>query len=72
MAPSQQSQKNRQNFYELALLLADGQARSNEQRSWSDFIDSLSHICDQFAYSIHPKEKPHRGALQSRYVSYRI
>ena len=72
MTQSQDSQKNRQNFYELALLLADGQARTDKTDSWSDFIDNLSQICDQFAYSIHPKEKPHRGALQSRYRSYRM
>lgn len=72
MTPSQDSQKNRQNFYELALLLADGQARKDETYSWSDFIDNLSQICDQFAYNIHPKEKPRRGALQSRYHTYRM
>ena len=72
MMRSQDSQRDRQNFYELALLLADGQARKDKAYSWSDFIDNLSQICDQFAYSIHPKEKPHRGALQSRYHSYRI
>ena len=72
MTPSQDSQKNRQNFYELALLLADGQARKDKTYSWSDFIDNLSQICDQFAYSIHPKEKPHRGMLQSRYRPYRM
>lgn len=72
MAKNQSSQKNSQNFYELALLLADGQVRKDNIYYWSDFIDNLSQICDQFAYSIHPKEKPHRGALQSRYRSYRI
>ena len=72
MTPSQDSQKNRQNFYELALLLADGQARKDKIYSWSDFIDNLSQICDQFAYSIHPKEKPHRDVLQSRYRPYRM
>ena len=36
------------------------------------FIDNLSQICDEFAYSIHPKEKPHRSALQSRYRTYRM
>ena len=71
MTQAQESQKDRQNFYELALLLADGQARTDKTYSWSDFIDNLSQICDQFAYSVHPKEKPHRGALQSRYQSYR-
>jgi hypothetical protein len=69
---SQEAQKNRQDFYELALLLADGQARKDKAYSWSDFIDNLSQICDEFAYSIHPKEKPHRGALPSRYRSYRM
>ena len=72
MTQNQDSQKNRQNFYELALLLADGQARKDKTYNWSDFIDNLSQICDQFAYSIHPKEKPLRGALQSRYRAYRM
>ena len=69
---SQDSQKNRQNFYELALLLADGQAPKDNKNYWSDFIDNLSQICDEFAYSIHPKEKPRLGALQSRYRSYQV
>ena len=72
MTQNQDPQKNRQNFYELALLLADGQARNDEKYSWSDFIDNLSQICDQFAYSVHPKEKPHRVGLQSRYRPYRM
>ena len=72
MTQVQDSQKNRQNFYELALLLADAQARKDKTHSWSDFIDNLSQICDEFASSIHPKEKPHRGALRSRYRSYRM
>lgn len=72
MTQVQDSQMNRQNFYELALLLADAQARKNKTYSWSDFIDNLSQICDDFAYSVHPKEKPRRGALQSRYRSYRM
>ena len=72
MTQVQDSQKNRQNFYELALLLADAQARKDKTYSWSDFIDNLSQICDEFAYSAHPKEKPHRDALRSRYRSYRV
>ena len=72
MKQSQDAQKNRQNFYELALLLADGQTRKDKTYSWSDFIDNLSQICDEFADSIHPKEKPHREALRSRYLSYRM
>ena len=72
MTQVQGPQQNRQDFYELALLLADGQARKDTAYSWSDFIDNLSQICDEFAYSIHPKEKPHRGALQSRYRTYRM
>ena len=72
MIHSQDVQKNRQNFYELALLLADAQARKDKTYSWSDFVDNLSQICDEFAYSIHPKEKPNRGALDSRYRSYRL
>ena len=72
MTQGQDAQKNHQNFYELALLLADGRVRKDEQYSWSDFIDNLSQICDQFAYSIHPKEKPLRGTSQSRYRSYRM
>ena len=72
MMKSQDSQENRQNFYELSLLLADAQARKDETYSWSDFIDNLSQICDEFAYSIHPKEKPRLGPLRSRYRSYRI
>ena len=72
MTSNQDSQNNRQNFYEIALLLADGQARKDKTHSWSDFIDNLSQICDQFAYSIHPKEKPRRGALPSRYRPYRM
>ncbi len=72
MTHSQDAQKNRQNFYEFALLLADAQARKDKTYSWSDFIDNLSQICDDFAYSVHPKEKPHRGMSQSRYRSYRM
>ena len=72
MTQGQDSQKNRQNFYELALLLADAQARKHKTYSWSDFIDNLSQICDEFAYGIHPKEKPRRDALQSRYGAYRM
>ena len=72
MTHSQDGQTNRQDFYELALLLADGQARKDKTYSWSDFIDNLSQICDDFAYSVHPKEKPHRGMSQSRYRSYRM
>ena len=72
MMKNRDLQRNSQNFYELALLLADGQVRKDEQYSWSDFIDNLSQICDQFAYSIHPKEKPHRDALHPRYRSYRM
>ena len=72
MTQVQDSQMNRQNFYELALLLADAQARKNKTYSWSDFIDNLSQICDEFAYSVHPKEKPRRGTLQSGYRSYRM
>jgi len=40
--------KHQTNFYELALLLADGQARKNKHY-WPDFIDNLSRICDNFA-----------------------
>ncbi len=52
--------KNHPNFYELALLLADGQSRSNSGAlcppdRWERFIDNLSRICDQFANSISPK-----------------
>ena len=72
MTQGQNSQKNHQNFYELALLLADAQARKDKTYSWSDFIDNLSQICDEFAYSVHPKEKPRRGVLQSRYQTYRM
>ncbi len=72
MRQNQDSQKDRQNFYELALILADGQARKDDQHYWSDFIDNLSQICDEFAYSIHPKEKPRRVELPSRYRSYRM
>ncbi len=72
MTQGQDSQKNHQNFYELALLLADAQARKDKIYSWSDFIDNLSQICDEFAYSVHPKEKPRRGVLQSRYQTYRM
>lgn len=57
MAKSQDTQKNSDNFYELALLLADRQARKDNKYYWSDLIDNLSQICDQFAYSIHRKEK---------------
>ena len=72
MMQNQNTQRDSQNFYELALLLADGQARKDKTYSWSDFIDNLSQICDDFAYSVHPKEKPRRGALQSRYRTYRM
>ena len=72
MTQGQDAQKNHQNFYELALLLADAQARKDKIYSWSDFIDNLSQICDEFAYSVHPKEKPRRGVLQSRYQTYRM
>ncbi len=66
------SQKNRLNFYELALLLADGQVRTGKEYSWTNFIDNLSHICDEFAFNIHPKEKPHLASLQSRCRPYRV
>ena len=72
MRQNQDPQKDRQNFYELALLLADGQARKDKTYSWSDFIDNLSQICDEFAYSVHPKEKPRHVGMQSRYRSYRM
>ena len=72
MRQNQDSQKDRQNFYELALILADGQARKDNEYYWSDFIDNLSQICDEFAYSIHPKEKPRSVGLQSRYSAYRM
>lgn len=50
---------NRPNFYELALLMADGQARhpENGDTSWESFIDNLSRIADEFATQIHTKEK---------------
>ena len=72
MKQNQDSQKDRQNLYELALLLAAGQARKDNKYNWSDFIDNLSQICDEFAYSIHPKEKPRRVGLQPRYRSYQM
>ena len=58
MAKSQGVQKNSDNFYDLALLLADRKARKDNKYYWSDLIDNLPQICNQFAYSIHCKEKP--------------
>ena len=60
------SQTPKRNFYELALLLADGQSRQSEYR-WGSFIDHLSRICDEFASHIHPKEKPRSVSWQSHY-----
>jgi hypothetical protein len=51
------SQRDYPNFYELALLLADGQSRASESR-WESFIDNLSRICDEFASQLASKEKP--------------
>ena len=63
---SKHLQKKRPNFHELALLLADGQSQNeNEDKRWANFIDNLSRICDEFASSIHPKEKPWSFSLQS-------
>ncbi len=62
-------QTPKRNFYELALLLADGQSRHSEYR-WGSFIDHLSRICDEFASHIHPKEKPRSVSWQSHYRSY--
>ena len=52
------------NLYELALLLADAQTRVQKEYRWEDFIDNLARICDEFAYSVHPKEKPRFPAFQ--------
>lgn len=57
------------NFYELALLLADGQSRHSENR-WGSFIDNLSRICDEFATQIARKEKLGLAALESMYRNY--
>ena len=62
-------QKSHINFYEIALLLADGQSRNSEER-WSRFIDNLSRICDELAVNVHPKEKPRRALWHSPYRSY--
>jgi hypothetical protein len=72
MTADKYHRKNRLNFYELALLLADGEARADKEYSWTNFIDNLSRICDEFASNIHPKEKPRFASLQPRYRFYRI
>ncbi|MBP96543.1 hypothetical protein CMK18_11375 [Candidatus Poribacteria bacterium] len=42
--------KSTTNLYELALILANGQSRSDEN-SASSFVNNLSRICDGFAES---------------------
>ena len=42
--------KSTTNLYELALILANGQSRSDEN-SDSSFVNNLSRICDGFAES---------------------
>ena len=42
--------KSTRNLYELALILANGQSRSDEN-SDSSFVNNLSRICDGFAES---------------------
>ena len=42
--------KSTTNVYELALILANGQSRSDEN-SDSSFVNNLSRICDGFAES---------------------
>jgi hypothetical protein len=63
--------KNHPNFYELALILADGQARNNEngETDWESFIDNLARISNEFATQVHTKEKPWSRTLQSDYDS---
>ena len=58
-------------FYQLALTLADGQARNsaNGETDWESFINNLSRISDKFATQVHTKEKPWSQALQSNYGS---
>ena len=58
--------KNHPNFYEMALLLADGQSHQSEDR-WGSFIDNLSRICNEFAYHISPKEKRCLASWQPQY-----
>lgn len=47
------TEKSRQDFYDLALLLAHGQSHDSEDQ-WGDFIDHLSRICDEFAKQTDP------------------
>ena len=63
--------KNYPNFYELALILADGQARNsgNGETDWESFIDNRSRISDEFATQVHTKEKPWSQTLKSDYGS---
>ena len=42
--------KSTTNLYELALILANGQSRSDENGD-SSFVNNLSRICDRFAES---------------------
>ena len=42
--------KSTTNLYELALMLANGQSR-NDENGDSSFVDNLSRICDEFAKS---------------------
>ncbi len=51
-----QNRSNHPNFYEFALLFADGQSRPKEERRGT-FIDNLSRICDEFASHISLKER---------------
>jgi hypothetical protein len=64
MTKAKDVQSKKLNFYELALRLADAQTRSEEEYRWENFIDNLARICDEFAYSVHPKEKPRLPSLQ--------
>ena len=42
--------KSTTNLYELALMLANGQSR-NDENGDSSFVNNLSRICDEFAKS---------------------
>ena len=63
------TRRNRPNYYELALLMADGQARHAENggSSWDSFINNLSRISNEFAAQIHIKEKLWSKLPESEY-----
>ena len=52
------TQRYQANLYEQALLLADAHSRQcNVGDQWSNFVDNLARICDEFANSTSCKQR---------------